>query len=132
MRGALQGAYCRKGTINPQGGASLSGWPDRQVHQANQIDQTDQRNQMNKRDERDALAGEEAFEEGGRDVALLEVGVVEDALVQRDGCLDAFDHKFVKDSAHAGDGFLPVPPMGDDFGDHGIVERDDHHIRFYG
>src|SRR6185295_1566669 len=66
-----------------------------------------------------------------RDVALLEVGVVEDALVQRDSRLDAFDHKFVEGSAHAGNRFLPVPSMRDDFGDHGIVERDDHHVRFH-
>jgi len=67
---------------------------------------------------RDALAGEEAFEEDGRDVALLEVGVVEDPFVQRDGRLDAFDHEFVEGSAHAGNGFLTVPSMRDDFGDH--------------
>ena len=36
---------------------------------------------MNKRDEWDALACEEAFEEGGGYVALLEVGIVEDTFV---------------------------------------------------
>src|SRR4029077_14489204 len=80
---------------------------------------------------RDALAGEEAFEEDSRDVALLEVRVVEDALVQRDGRLDAFDHEFVEGSAHAGNRFLPVPAMRDDLGNHGIVERDDLHVRFH-
>jgi hypothetical protein len=80
---------------------------------------------------RDALAGEEAFEEDSRDVALLEVRVVEDALVQRDGRLDAFDHEFVEGSAHAGNRFLPVPAMRDDLGNHGIVERDDRHVRFH-
>jgi hypothetical protein len=67
---------------------------------------------------RDALAGEEALEEGGGDMALLEVGVVEDTFVQRDGRFDAFDHVLVEGSAHAGDGFLPVSSMRDDFGDH--------------
>ena len=80
---------------------------------------------------RDALAGEEAFEEDGRDVTLLEVGIVENALVQWDGCLDAFDHEFVEGSAHPGNRFLPVPSMRNDFGDHGIVERGNHHVRFH-
>ena len=80
---------------------------------------------------RNALTGEESFEEGGGDVALLEVWVVEDAFVQRNGRLDAFDNEFVEGSAHARDGFLPVTPMGDDLGDHRIIERDDHHVRFH-
>ena len=80
---------------------------------------------------RDVLAGEEAFKEDSRDVALLEVGVVEDALVQRDGRLDAFDHEFVEGSSHAGNGFLPVPSVRDDFGNHGVVERGDHHVRLH-
>jgi hypothetical protein len=67
---------------------------------------------------RDALAGEEAFEEAGRDVALLEVEVVEDAFVQWDSRFDAFDYEFVEGSAHAGDRFLSVPSMRDDFGNH--------------
>jgi hypothetical protein len=76
----------------------------------------------------DALAGEETLKERGRDMALLEVGIVEDAFVERDGRLDAFDHEFVEGSAHTGDGFLPVPSMRNDFGNHGVVERDDHHV----
>ena len=80
---------------------------------------------------RDALTGEEAFEEEGRNMALLEVGVVENSFVQRDGRLDTFDHKLIEGSAHAGDGFLSIPAMGDDLGDHRIVERNDHHVRFH-
>ena len=38
------------------------------------------------------LAREEPFLERGRDVAFLEVGVVEDATVERDGGLDAIPH----------------------------------------
>jgi len=64
-------------------------------------------------------------------MALLEFGVIEDAFVQRDGRLDALDHEFVEGSAHASDGFLPVSSMRDDFGDHRIVERDNHHVRFH-
>src|SRR4051812_36679993 len=64
-------------------------------------------------------------------MAFLEIWIVEDAFVQRDGGLDAFDHEFVKGAAHAGDRFLPVPTMGDDFGDQGIVEGGDHHVRFH-
>ena len=79
----------------------------------------------------DALTGKEAFEEEGRDVALLEVRIVEDAFVQGNGCLDTFDHKFIEGSAHAGDGFLPIAAMGDDLGDHRIVERDNHHVRLH-
>ncbi len=78
-----------------------------------------------------ALTGEEPFKEQGRDMALLKVGIIENAFVQRDGRLDAFDHKFVEGSAHAGNGLLPVPAMGDDLGDHRIVERDDHHVRLH-
>ena len=51
-------------------------------------------------------------------MALLKVGVIEDAFVQRDGRLDALDHEFVEGSTHARDGFLPVSSMRDDFGDH--------------
>ena len=80
---------------------------------------------------RNALAGEETFEEGGGDVAFLEVGVVEDAFVKRDGRLDAFDDEFIERPPHAGNGFLPISPMSDDFGDHRIVERDDHHVGFH-
>lgn len=67
---------------------------------------------------RDTLAGEEAFKEDGRDVAFLEVEVVEDAFVQWDSRFDAFDYEFVEGSAHASDRFLPVPSMRDDFGNH--------------
>ena len=63
---------------------------------------------------------------------LLEVRVVEDAFVERDGGLDAFDDKFVERPAHAGNGFLPVASMGDDFGNHGIVMRHDQGIGFHG
>lgn len=77
-------------------------------------------------------AGKESFEECRGDMALLEVGIVEDTFVQGDGGLDAFDDKLVEGSAHAGNGFLPVPSMSDDLGDHRIVERNDHHIRFHG
>ena len=80
---------------------------------------------------RTALASKEAFEKTGGDVALLKVGVVEDALVQRDGRLDTFDHEFVEGPTHTSDRFLPVPAMGDDFGDHRIIERNDHHVRFH-
>ena len=80
----------------------------------------------------EVLAGEEAFEEGCGDVALLEVWVVKDASMERDGRLDAFDDEFVEGAAHAGDTFLPVSAVGNDLGDHGIVERDDHHIRLHG
>src|SRR5262245_23413629 len=77
------------------------------------------------------LTGKESFEEDGRDVALLEVGVVEDTFVQRNGRFDAFDHELVEGSTHARNGFLPVSPMGNDLGDHGIIERGDHHVRFH-
>lgn len=50
----------------------------------------------------EVLAGEEAFEEGCGDVALLEVWVVKDASMERDGRLDAFDHELVERTAHAG------------------------------
>ena len=77
------------------------------------------------------LAGKEPFDKRRGDVALLEVGVIEDAFVEGNGCLDAFDHEFVKGSSHACDGLLTVSPMGDDLGDHRIIEGDDHHIRFH-
>src|SRR5262245_43188424 len=77
------------------------------------------------------LTGKEPFEEDGRDVSLLEVGVVEDTFVQRNGRLDTFDHELVEGSTHARNGFLPVSPMGNDLGDHGIIERGYHHVRFH-
>ena len=83
-------------------------------------------------EQRTRLSGEEALQERGRHVPLLEVWVVKDAFVEWDGGLDAFDDKFVERPAHAGDGFLPVAPMGDDFGDHGIVMRYDQGIGFHG
>lgn len=67
------------------------------------------------------LARQEPFKEGRGDVALLEVGVVEDAAVERDGGLDAFDDEFVEGAAHAGHAFLPVAAMGNQFRDHRIV-----------
>lgn len=51
-------------------------------------------------------------------MTFLKIGIVEDTFVQRDGRLDAFDHEFVEGSAHAGDRFLPVSSMGNDFSDH--------------
>lgn len=80
---------------------------------------------------RELLAGEESFEEGCGNVALLEVGVVEDAFVQRDSGLNALDDELVESPAHAGKGFLPVSPMGNDFSDHRVVKRHNHHVRFH-
>ncbi len=80
---------------------------------------------------RELLAGEEALEEGCGNMALLEVGVVEDTFVQRDSGLNALDDELVEGPAHSGKGFLPVSPMGNDFSDHRVVERDNHHVRFH-
>src|SRR5262245_10468798 len=78
------------------------------------------------------LSGKKTLEAGGRYVTLLEVRIVEDAFVERDGGLDTFNDKFVERTAHAGDGFLTVAPMGDNLGDHGIVVGYDHGIGFHG
>lgn len=72
------------------------------------------------------LTGKEPFKERRRDVAFLEVGVVEDAAVERDGGFDAFDDEFVEGAAHAGHAFLPVAAVGNQFCDHRVVVRRDH------
>lgn len=64
------------------------------------------------------LAGQEPFQERRGDVAFLEIGVVEDAAVERDSGLDAFDHEFVEGAAHAGHAFLPVAAMGNQLRNH--------------
>ncbi len=70
-----------------------------------------------------ALAGEEPLKEGRGDMAFLEVGIVEDAAVERDGGLDAFDDEFVEGAAHAGHAFLPVAAMGNQLRNHRVVVR---------
>ena len=65
-----------------------------------------------------ALAGQEALEVRGGEVAFLKVGIVQNPLVERDRRFDPVYHEFVEGTAHSGHGFMPVAPMGDDFGDH--------------
>ena len=69
------------------------------------------------------LTRQEPFQERRGDVAFLEVWIVEDAAVERDGGLDTCDDEFVEGAAHAGHAFLPVASVGNQFGDHRIVMR---------
>ena len=69
---------------------------------------------------------EESFEEVGVEFAGREVGVGEDALVQRERGLDALDDEHLQGPAHAGDGFGAVASANDELGDQRIVVgRDD-------
>lgn len=53
----------------------------------------------------------------------LEVGIVDDATVQRDVGLDPLDHGLVQSGAHAVDGGVAAGAVGDQFADHGVVVR---------
>src|SRR5471032_1245325 len=55
--------------------------------------------------------------------ALLERGMIEDFLMQRDIGLDAFDHHLRKRVAHARYSRIARVAIGNDLADHGIVKR---------
>ena len=65
-------------------------------------------------------------------MTLLKVRIGQDPFVKRDRRLDPFDHKFIERPTHAGHGFLTVPAMRNELGDHRIIVWDDQGIRFHG
>ena len=58
-----------------------------------------------------------------------EIGIGQDPQVQRDGGLDAFDHRHLERPPHPRDRFLPIAAVDDDLRDHRIVVRRDGALR---
>src|SRR3954470_5326025 len=73
--------------------------------------------------------GEETFHERGVQLAGDEVRIDEDAQVQRNGRLDALDHRHLERPLHARDRFGAVAAVDDDLRDHRIVVRRDRAVR---
>src|SRR5471030_1345274 len=70
----------------------------------------------------------ESLDEIRVEAAGLKIRVGQDALVQRDGGVDALDDKHVERAKHAADGFIPVGAIGDQLGYQRIVEGRDYAI----
>src|SRR4051812_6111482 len=74
-------------------------------------------------------ARQETFHERGVQLAGDEFRIDEDAQVQRNGRLDALDHRHLERPLHARDRFAAVAAVDDDLRDHRIVVRRDRAVR---
>ena len=72
--------------------------------------------------------GEQAIQKMGVQAARLEIGLGKNALVQRNGSLDALDHEHFQRAAHARNGLGAVAAAHDQLGDQRIVVRRDHRV----
>src|SRR5579883_1591919 len=64
---------------------------------------------------------EDTLDPGRVDASLDEVAVAEDAAVEGERGLDAFDHQFVEGPAHGSDGLVAVHGMDDQLADERVV-----------
>ena len=56
------------------------------------------------------------------------IRILHDALMQRDGGVNAFHDEHIQGAPHAGEGFGTVPPVSNQFRHQRIVERGNHVI----